>query len=124
MNTTYSFRFLDERLNRLLIVLLEKQGIRHSVSKDGVILYSPGDAEIVENELIKSIRDQVFSPWQIISCPKNWTRRYRRYMTIHEVPFVEELIDNQLCFLIPRTYRPHSWKLGETASRKPTHSAS
>jgi hypothetical protein len=102
---------LDDNLNRQLIDLLKRKRIQHSVGKDGVIRYSPDDEELVENELIRSIRDSVFKPWQIISCPKDWAERYKSYMSRHEIPFVEELIDRQLCFLIPRKYRPHSWRL-------------
>jgi hypothetical protein len=81
------------------------------------------DTELVENELIASVRDVVFFPWQIISCPKDWTQRYKNYMRKHGIPYVEELIDNQLCFLIPRAFRPHSWKLGKEPSRKRIRSA-
>ena len=49
MNTTYSFRFVDERLNRRLIGLLQKHKVRHSLGKDGAIRYSSMDTEVVEN---------------------------------------------------------------------------
>ncbi len=123
MDTTYSFRFADEELNRRLIGLLQKHDVKHSVGKDRAIHYSSMDTELVENELIASVRDEVFFPWQIISCPKDWTQRYKNYMRKHGIPYVEELIDNQLCFLIPRTFRPHSWKLGKEPSRKRIRSA-
>ncbi len=118
MESTYSFRFSDEKLNRRLISLLQRHGVRHSVGKNGAVRYAPEDTELVENELIASIRDKVFSSWQIISCPKDCAEHYRNYITKHGVPYVEELIDDQLCFLIPRTYRPHSWKLGKAPYRK------
>ena len=111
MAPTYSFRFVDDDLNLRLITLLKRSGIRHVVGKNGVVRYSPQSEDVVENELICSIRDALFPSWQVLSCPGQWAERYKSYMTRHRVPFVEELIDNQLCFLIPRRYRPHSWKL-------------
>ncbi len=111
MPTIPSFRLVDDSLNRQLIGLLKRNGVQHAVGKNGVIRYSPANVELVENDLIASIRDSVFPSWQIISCPKDWAERYKTYMIHHEIPFVEELIDRQLCFLIPRAYRPHSWRL-------------
>src|SRR5438445_7659988 len=105
--TTYSFRFVDDSLNRRLIALMKKRGVRHLVGKDGIIRYKADDEELVENKLLEPIRESVFQPWQIISCPKDWAERYKSYMVHHRVPFVEELINSQLCFLIPRKYRPH-----------------
>ena len=111
MAMTYSFKFVDDVFNRRLIELLTRNRLEHFVGKDGFIRYSPQDVERMENELIRSVRDGVFPSWQIISCPKDWAERYKAYMIQHKVPFAEELIDTQLCFLIPRAYRPHSWRL-------------
>ncbi len=116
MDLPRSFRFADDELNDRLIALLKKSEIRHLVGKDGILHYSAGDEELVENDMISSIRNQVFPSWQVLSCPKDWTERYRQYMTQHHIPFTEELTDNQLCFLIPRKYRPHSWKMDDHSS--------
>ena len=113
MALTYTFRFVDDSLNRRLIALLKRSGTRHDVRSNGVVRYSPRDEDVIENEFIRSVRDSVFPSWQILSCPPQWVDRYKSYMTRHGVPFVEELIDNRLCFLIPRRYRPHSWKLDD-----------
>jgi hypothetical protein len=92
----------------------------HVVDREGVVHYFPDDAETVENELLRTVRDSVFPSWQIISCPEDWANRYKVYMRQHAIPFEEEVIDHQLCFLIPRKYRPHTWKLGigATESRR------
>jgi hypothetical protein len=116
MNQMYSFKFMDPSLNRKLLALLKKAQVKHTIGADGVVRYSPCDEELVGNELIPSIRRQVFRSWQILSCPKVWAARYKRYMRDHDVPYTEELIDNQLCFLLPRRYRPHSWTLGKVSS--------
>ena len=113
MNRTYSFKFMNDKLNLRLIGLLKKANIDHIVGRDGVIRYSSRDEKLVGNELIRTIRNEVFSAWQLLSCPKDWVERYKRYMTHKHVEFSEELINNQLCFLLPRKYRPHSWKLDE-----------
>ncbi len=116
MNLSRSFKFMDEELNRRLILLLKKSHVKHTIGANGVIHYSPVDEEIVGNELIPPIRRKVFPSWQILSCPKDWADRYKRYMCEHRVPYTEELIDNKLCFLIPRSYRPHSWALDRVRS--------
>ena len=107
----YSFKFISEDLNRRLIDLLKKSGAKFTVDSRGVVHYSKEQERFIENEVIAQIRGTVFTKWQIISCPSGWAPRYKQYMLQHEVPFAEELIDNQSCFLIPRAYRPHSWKL-------------
>lgn len=106
----HSFRFVDDNLNSRLIALLAGSGVKHSVGKNGVIRYSPGDAAFIENELICSIRDGVFPSWQILTCPEDRVSRYRDYMTRRHIPFTEEWIDGKLWFLLPRKYRPHAWK--------------
>lgn len=107
----YSFRFADDALNEKLIKLLKKKKVPHSVDTRGAIRYSSDNEERIENELIKSVRDTQFPTWQIISCPQHWSDRYQDYMKSHEIPYVIELIDGKTCFLLPRKYRPHAWKL-------------
>jgi hypothetical protein len=114
MNLTYSLKFVDDKLNHELISLLAKAGVKHRIGKEGIIHYSPDDEEVVGNKILPGIRNKLFSSWQIISCPQDWAERYRRYMIRHDVSFVEELIDNQMCFLVSRRHRPHSWQLEES----------
>ena len=114
MNRTCTFKFMDENLNRRLLALVKKAQVEHTIDVEGVLHYSAKDEDTIGNELIPSIRDDVFSSWQILSCPPDATERYRHYMRRHDVPFAEELIDNQVCFLLARKYRPHSWKLQES----------
>ena len=111
MAKSNSFKFLDGTLNQLLIALLKKAKIKHNVGADGIIHYSSDDEDIVENDFICSIRDKVFLSWQILTCPRDWTGRYKKYMNLHKIPFHEELTNGELWFLLPRKYRPHRWKL-------------
>ena len=113
MALTHSFKFMKDARNNRFIASLKKAKIRHTVDNRGIVRYAPADEEFVEDNIISSIRDQVFSSWQILCCPKDWAQAYRDYMLARGVPFAEELIDNELCFLIPRRYRPHSWKVKE-----------
>jgi hypothetical protein len=119
MHYERSFRFAEDNLNRLLIALLKQHAIKHSVDEEGVIHYAPEDEEAVENDLIPSIRDRLFDDWQVLSCPKEDAERYQHYMARHDIPFKEERIDGQLCFLLPRKYRPHRWKLEEAVTEAP-----
>jgi hypothetical protein len=109
---------MNAKLNGRLHTLLRERGVKHIVGRDGVVRYSTAEEEYVENEIICAIRDSVFSSWQILTCPAEWTSRYKGYMRQREIPFEEELIDYELWFLIPQKYRPHSWKLPERASSR------
>lgn len=107
----HSFKFVDRKLNEKTIRLMQKAGVFCMVDVDGFIHYSSQDEERVENELISSIRNQVFSDWIILSFPQDWDERYRNYMLKHDIPYGEELRDGRLRFFIPANYRPHQWKL-------------
>ncbi len=107
----YSFRFLDARLNRKLISLFKQERVPHRVDDDGVIHFSSGDEEVVENDLIGPLRASVFPDWQVLTCPGDWTNRYKAYMVSHKIRFTEELADGQLWFLIPGNVKPHFWDL-------------
>src|SRR5262249_29902174 len=106
-----SFQFVDMTQQRKLVALLKRAKIKFRLGRKGEVLYSKADVEIVENDLICRVRDEAFPAWQLVFCPADWIEAYRGYMTRNDVPFKEELMDSELCFLIPRQYRPHSWKL-------------
>jgi hypothetical protein len=108
-----SFKFLDDELNQQLIHLLKKGKIKHDVGKDGLIHYSPDDEEVVEDDLICSIRDKVFPSWKVLTCPRDWVARYKEYMSQHRIPFREELSNGDVWFLLPRKYQPLRWKLAD-----------
>jgi hypothetical protein len=118
MDKKHSFKFLDNDLNQKLVGLFKKSKIDHSIDKDGAVHYSLNDEEIVENDLIRSIRDKVFPSWQVLTCPNGWTTRYKEYMSRHDIPFRIELSNGELWFLIPRKYRPHSWKLDGSTKKE------
>lgn len=118
MERSRSFRFLDKDLNQELIRLVKRAKISHSIDKDGVVHYSSDNAEPIENELICSIRDTVFPSWQIITFPDDWTIRYKDYINRHGIPFREEQSNGALSLLIPRRYRPHSWKLDGSTKKE------
>jgi len=118
MKKKCSFKFLDDDLNQQLMILLRNSTIKYEVSKDGVVRYSSEDIEIVENDLICSIRDEVFTSWQVLTCPPDWTDRYRNYMDQHQIPFHEELSNGELWFLLPRRFRPQRWELDRYSEAK------
>jgi hypothetical protein len=114
-----SFRFLDEDLNQQLLTLLKKSKIKHDVDKNGMILYSPEDEAVVDNDYICAIRDKVFPSWQVLTCPRDWIVRYKKYMISHWIPFHQEMSNGELWFLLPRKYRPHRWKLNDPLKAEP-----
>jgi hypothetical protein len=111
MEKSHSFKFLDDDLNQQLIALLRRSKIKHDVGKDGRVHYSPDDEEVVENDFVGSIRDKVFPAWQVLTCPRDWSVLYKKYMNHHGIPFQEELSNGEVWFLLPRKYRPHRWQL-------------
>lgn len=111
MTLQRSFKFVDSKLNQKTISLIKKAGIPCRIDKKGLIHYSALNEKKIENDLIRLVRDSVFSRWAILFCPRSWVERYKKYMLEKEIMFYEELIDGELCFLIPARHRPHQWKL-------------
>lgn len=113
MRRTLSFRFADPRLNERLVALLKEHSVAHHLDKNGQIHYAPEDADLVENELVSSVRARVFPSWQVLTCPGSWRKRYEQYMRRHDIPFEIEYSDGEVWYLLPQKYRPHRWKLGD-----------
>lgn len=111
------FRFHDSTLNRAFLAQLKETPVNHQVAEDGVVRYSSADEEAVD-DVITAVRNTVFPTWQVVSCPDNWTESYRLYMSRHRVPFVEEMSNGEVWFLIEASRRPHSWKIDEPASER------
>jgi hypothetical protein len=110
MPLSRNFRFLNDRLNSLFIQLLLGSGLRVSVDDNGVVYFDHANEEAVEDILAK-IRDSRFDSWQVLSCPSDWVNKYRQEMKRRKVPFIEELNDGQVEFLLPQNYEPHDWKI-------------
>ena len=56
----YSFRFIDDKLNKELMTRLAKEGVKHRIDREGVIYYSSDDEDLVGNEILPSMRDRLF----------------------------------------------------------------
>jgi hypothetical protein len=107
---TLAFRFQDEHLNDQLAELLEQRRIQFTRDKKGNIIYDSDFEEIVENEVINSIRDQIFPFWKLLSAPDDWLERYQTYMQINKIPYLVEYADDEMNFLIPGNFNPHRWR--------------
>lgn len=110
-----SFRFVDARLQGDLLALVRASAAPHAVEADGTLRYAAADEELVENELICSVRNQVFPDWKVFTLegdetprPRT-TARYRAHMAEHGIPFVEELADEFAWFLIPDEHDSFAW---------------
>lgn len=114
------FKFQHPEQNSKLIAALKKAQIKYGVDNDGVIHFLPEDEERVEDMII-SLRSEIFDEWRTISCPPKSLPQYRQYMEQHHIPYEEEIIDGNVGFLIPRRYRPHSWDLGDSNLRHSSH---
>lgn len=109
--STIRFKFIDNSANKVFLRLLKQSGLKHRVDKDGMAQYSATIEKEVENEVIGQVRSRIFDSWQVLSCPADWVSRYRNYMKRHDIAYVEEMLDDEIDFLIPKSYRPHTWKL-------------
>jgi len=111
----HSFQFLDELMQGELIAELRKRNIAYRATRSGEVLFSAENFEVVENEILCAIRDRKFPAWQIFTCPAEDAEKYRMVMQRDGVPYHEEMSDGALWFLLPRKYRPHSWKIDSPA---------
>src|SRR5437764_6764170 len=109
MQLSRNFRFLNDRLNCFFIHLMLESGLRVNVDDNGVVYFDPADEGAVE-DLLAKIRGARFDDWQILSCPVDWVNKYRQEMKQREVPYIEELNDGQVEFLLPQKYDPHEWQ--------------
>ena len=107
---TLAFRFQDEHLNDQLAELLKQRRIQFTRDKKGNIIYNSDLEEIVENEMINSIRNQIFRFWKLLSAPDDWLERYQTYMQINKIPYLVEYADDEINFLIPGNLNPHRWR--------------
>jgi hypothetical protein len=100
-----SFKFLRNDLQQQLLRLFRASGIKHVIDQNAIVHYSSEDEDVVENHLIKSIRDKIYPSWQVLSVPQDWATRYRNYMKSHQISFEEELVNGDGCFLIHQRLR-------------------
>jgi hypothetical protein len=118
MDFDRNFRFIDQRLQQEVLTRIARTGVAHEIGEDGMLHYASVDAEVVENDLICSIRDTVFPAWSIFTVegcglapdPLE-TGKYRDYMRTHHIPFVEEVHDTERWFLIPDPYDSFAWNV-------------
>jgi hypothetical protein len=120
-----SFRFVNGDLQADLLALVQRNGVRYSVDGDGTLRYASTDAEVVENELICSIRDCLFPMWSIFTLegdetPRpNVTAAYRAYMSQHSIPFAEEVADGFTWFLVPDGVDSFEWGIQDLEDEEP-----
>lgn len=106
-----TFRFERIDLQQLFVALLNKNNVQHLVKHDGSIAYSPNDIEIVENIVLPKIRRQLLSDWQLLFCPAESLGSYKHYMDKHSIPYIVEVLNQSICFSLPKRYRPLMWKI-------------
>jgi hypothetical protein len=112
-----SFRFVDGGLQADLLARVRSSGALHAVDADGTLRYASLEAELVENELICSVREQVFPDWHLFTLEGDETPRprtmalYRAYMVEHGIPFAEEVADGSVWFLLPQGYDSFEWDI-------------
>lgn len=111
----HSFHFLDAAMQSELIAALRKRDIQYRTTREGDVLYSVENQDVVENEILCAIRDRKFPAWQVFTCPEEDADKYRKVMERDGVPFHEEISDGTLWFLLPRKFRPHAWKIDAPA---------
>jgi hypothetical protein len=114
-----SFRFVDGALQTDLLARVGASGARHAVGDDGTLRYASVDEELVGNELICAVRTGVFPEWGVFTLEGDETTRpritarYRAYMVEHRIPFVEEVVDGFVWFLLPDGYDSFEWGIAD-----------
>jgi len=48
---------------------------------------------------------------QMLQCPEEYLDDYRKYMDSRNIPYREVVYDDEVCFLLPKKYRPNAWIL-------------
>ena len=111
----HSIRLAKPSLNLPLVTQLTKQMVPFSVDKEGTVWYSKQFDELVDVKILPPLRSHLFPRWQVLSFPPEWAGVYRNYMQRRRVRFESEWINGQLVFLLPASYRPHTWNLPDPA---------
>ena len=121
MAESRSIKFAEAAQNRRLVTLLLQRGIPFSVTKDGTVRYPGRFDEVVDSQILSPLRRRVFPKWQVLSFPPDWATVYGDYMRQRKLPFVPEWVNGQLVYLLPASYRPHTWTLPDpsTAAGRP-----
>jgi hypothetical protein len=120
-----SFRFEDGDLQGCLLALVRGSGVPHAVDADGTLRYASADVDVIENDLICAIRNRVFPGWSVFTLEGDATphpratAQYREYMTRHAIPFVEEVADGFIWFLLPNGQDSHAWAIPYCAEAEP-----
>ena len=109
MQVDRTFRFLDEQLQNRLQAALDEAAVPYCSDDAGAIAYSSADEEVVD-DVISDIRHSVFSEWALLSCPADWIQRYRDYMATRQIPFVEEMNDGEVWFLVSSHVDTDQWE--------------
>jgi len=106
------FRFADDNVNARFISRIKRSELAHSVDSGGIVHFPSKEEEGAE-AVIADVRASVFPAWQVLSCPADWTQRYRDEMTRRNVAYLEELNNGAVDFLLEQRHRPHSWKMAD-----------
>jgi len=101
----------NKGLQLRLLNALRRSGVNIDIGPNGVVTYGQSARWLVE-DAISSIMDSIFNKhnWQSIGFPSGWDGRYRDYLVKRSIPFVEEVSDGDIRFIIPGSYRPLQWK--------------
>ena len=120
MTLNRSFLFVDKGLQEHLLALVRASGVPHAIEADGTLLYASADEHVIENELICSIRDQVFPEWGVFTLEGDemprpqTTARYRAHMKQYGIPFVEEVVDGFVWFLVSQDQDCFEWRVPDS----------
>lgn len=105
------FKFLNEKLQKKLISLLRKKAKnKFKILPSLYIEYDEKDVDLIENQLICSVRVSVFPNWQIVTASNN-SFAFQMELQKRKVSFELEIKNFDIRFLINKKYKPHAWKI-------------
>lgn len=122
---TNSFRFLNEEANSRLTEEFRKNDIPFLTDGE-TIFYLKKDVRFAEAAACR-VRNwlcrESFYPWQIVCFPQGWETSYREYMSSNQVPYFEEYIDGELCFLVALSEDVHEWAINPPPVKLPKYTS-
>ena len=104
-----TFRFVDPKLNDAFIRLIH-ENLQVPVEKSQLVC--PEELEEKFMGYLAEFRRSLFEDWQVLNIPmKDYYYLFKRYMIERNIPYVEEYEDHEIQFLLPKSYKPRTWRI-------------
>jgi hypothetical protein len=104
-----TLKIIDPKWQQAFAYLV--RDIKHAVEKDGSLSFS-GQAWLQAENIFHHLLNKIFRKgWQMITFPQETYQEYKDKITARKIKHVEYVEHGKVQFAVPRSCRPHSWKL-------------